>query len=269
MQVDPENHHSFRKHLRNEGFMDKIQMPPTFVKENKKKLGKTCLLKTDVDDMFWEVKIVRENSDYFICGGDWPHFVGYHKLKVGEILIFYLIDKSTFQVVPYIQKSCKNLRGGKPFEELSSSENEEDAGPSRRAKKVKMDPIVLSDSEEENIDPSGGGNSSYSLPGFIMKGGKFDAKANSMLGLRKKAPETKKAKKAAKDPNKPKRPASAFLIFLKEIGKQFKKENRGIKSVVAFGRAGGDKWKQMSDAEKAPYMAEAKKRMKEYKKNKN
>ncbi|XP_009790612.1 HMG1/2-like protein isoform X3 [Nicotiana sylvestris] len=88
-----------------------------------------------------------------------------------------------------------------------------------------------------------------------------------MRGLRKKAPETKKAKKAAKDPNKPKRPASAFLIFLKEIGKQFKEKNRGIKS--AFGRAGGDKWKQLSDAEKAPYMAEAKKRMAEFKKNKD
>ncbi|XP_016508545.2 uncharacterized protein LOC107826112 [Nicotiana tabacum] len=57
-----------------------------------------------------------------------------------------------------------------------------------------MDPIVLSDSEEENSDPSGGENSSYSLPGFIMKGGKSDGKTDNMIGMKKNAPVTKKMK---------------------------------------------------------------------------
>ncbi|THG03296.1 hypothetical protein TEA_023227 [Camellia sinensis var. sinensis] len=58
-----------------------------------------------------------------------------------------------------------------------------------------------------------------------------------------KKPAVKKGK-AAKDPNKPKRPASAFFV----------------------GKAGGDKWKSLSDAEKAPYVAKVEKRKTEYNK---
>ncbi|THG20780.1 hypothetical protein TEA_003854 [Camellia sinensis var. sinensis] len=58
-----------------------------------------------------------------------------------------------------------------------------------------------------------------------------------------KKPAAKKGK-AAKDPNKPKRPASAFFV----------------------GKAGGDKWKSLSEAEKAPYIAKAEKRKTEYNK---
>lgn len=36
-----------------------------------------------------------------------------------------------------------------------------------------------------------------------MIGGKSDAKADNMLGVKKKVLETKEAKKAAKDPDKP------------------------------------------------------------------
>ncbi|CAM8911489.1 unnamed protein product [Rhodiola kirilowii] len=71
---------------------------------------------------------------------------------------------------------------------------------------------------------------------------------------------TKATKKAAKDPNKPKRPASAFFVFMEDFRKQFKEENPNNKSVAAVGKAGGEKWKYMSDAEKAPYVAKAKTR---------
>nr|POE58517.1 isoform 2 of high mobility group b protein 1 [Quercus suber] len=56
--------------------------------------------------------------------------------------------------------------------------------------------------------------------------------------------QAKKPKSAKKDPNKPKRPPSAFFV----------------------GKAGGEKWKSMSDAEKAPYEAKAKKRKSDYEK---
>ncbi|XP_060194248.1 HMG1/2-like protein [Lycium barbarum] len=116
-----------------------------------------------------------------------------------------------------------------------------------------------------------------------MKGGKPDAKADNMLGVEKKAPETKGAKNAAKrrstsyvkrwrsikDPNKPKRPATSFFVFMEEFRKQFKEKYPNNKSVAAEGIAGGDKWKQFSDAEKAPFVAEAKKRLVEYHKNKD
>ncbi|XP_055806628.1 HMG1/2-like protein [Solanum dulcamara] len=103
-----------------------------------------------------------------------------------------------------------------------------------------------------------------------MIGGKSNAKANNMLGVKKKALETKEAKKAAKDPEKPKspRPAGAFFIFMKDFRKQFKEKNPKNKSMAAVGIAGGEKWKQLSDAEKAPYMAEAKKWLADYYKKK-
>ncbi|XP_076907815.1 high mobility group B protein 3-like [Bidens hawaiensis] len=95
-----------------------------------------------------------------------------------------------------------------------------------------------------------------------MKGAKSTKKADAKLAVKKSAPKGK----AAKDPNKPKRPASAFFVFMEEFRKQFKEENPGNKSVAAVGKAGGAKWKAMSDSEKAPYVAKADKRKKEYEK---
>ncbi|KAK7286905.1 hypothetical protein RJT34_22251 [Clitoria ternatea] len=79
------------------------------------------------------------------------------------------------------------------------------------------------------------------------------------------APKAKK-EKAKKDPNKPKRPPSAFFVFLEEFRKTFKAENPGVKAVSAVGKAGGEKWKSLSNAEKAPYEAKAAKRKAEYEK---
>ncbi|KAL1816994.1 hypothetical protein DCAR_0521405 [Daucus carota subsp. sativus] len=75
-----------------------------------------------------------------------------------------------------------------------------------------------------------------------------------------------KKNKLAKDPNKPKRPPSAFFVFLEEFRKTFKKENPTVKAVSAVGKAGGEKWKSLSAAEKAPYEAKAAKRKGEYQK---
>ncbi|KAH1065876.1 hypothetical protein J1N35_030863 [Gossypium stocksii] len=103
-----------------------------------------------------------------------------------------------------------------------------------------------------------------------MKGGKSKSDTkSSRLAVNKKssAKAGKKSGKAAKDPNKPKRPASAFFVFMEEFREQYKKEHPKNKSVAAVGKAGGDKWKSLSDAEKAPYIAKAEKRKVEYEKN--
>ncbi|CAB4301354.1 unnamed protein product [Prunus armeniaca] len=77
----------------------------------------------------------------------------------------------------------------------------------------------------------------------------------------------KNAKLGKKDPNKPKRPASAFLFFCKEEFRTiYKQEHPNVKAVSAVGKAGGEKWKSMSHAEKAPYEAKAAKRKSEYEK---
>ncbi|CAI0424234.1 unnamed protein product [Linum tenue] len=74
----------------------------------------------------------------------------------------------------------------------------------------------------------------------------------------------RKDKKAKKDPNKPKRPPTAFFVFLEEFRKTFKKENPNANAVSAVGKAGGQKWREMSAAEKAPYEAKAGKKKDEY-----
>ncbi|KAI3459949.1 hypothetical protein Pfo_016612 [Paulownia fortunei] len=97
-----------------------------------------------------------------------------------------------------------------------------------------------------------------------MKGGKSKAdsrKTDSRLAVKRKS---KKEKKAAKDPNKPKRPPSAFFVFMEDFRKQYKEKHPNNKSVAAVGKAGGDKWKSLSEEEKAPFVAKAEKRKEEY-----
>ncbi|KAJ9673298.1 hypothetical protein PVL29_023097 [Vitis rotundifolia] len=108
-----------------------------------------------------------------------------------------------------------------------------------------------------------------------MKGGRSKSdtkKADAKLSVKKGAAATKAGKKTkkekpVKDPNKPKRPASAFFVFMEEFRKSYKEKHPSNKSVSVVGKAGGDKWKSMSDAEKAPYVAKAEKRKVEYEKN--
>ncbi|KAL3699151.1 hypothetical protein R1sor_017173 [Riccia sorocarpa] len=83
----------------------------------------------------------------------------------------------------------------------------------------------------------------------------------------KKTRKTKKSAKAAKDPNQPKRPPTAFFIFLDEFRKSFKEDHPEAKGVAVVGKAGGEKWKDMSDFEKAPYIAKAQQKKQEYDKS--
>jgi hypothetical protein len=105
-----------------------------------------------------------------------------------------------------------------------------------------------------------------------MKGARAEKgkKADAKLSVKKKAAEKPKpvkrgkAGKAAKDPNKPKRPPSAFFVFMEDFRKTFKEKNPNNRSVSVVGKAGGDKWKTLSEAEKAPFVAKANKLKSEY-----
>ncbi|XP_039021637.1 high mobility group B protein 3-like isoform X2 [Hibiscus syriacus] len=97
---------------------------------------------------------------------------------------------------------------------------------------------------------------------------------NKIVGKRKVASRadkidqkrSKNVTSAKKDPNKPKRPATAFFVFLEEFRTIYKQEHPKVKAVSAVGKAGGEKWKSMSNEEKAPYKAKAAKRKLEYEK---
>ncbi|KAM0949895.1 putative chromatin remodeling & transcriptional activation HMG family [Dioscorea sansibarensis] len=107
-----------------------------------------------------------------------------------------------------------------------------------------------------------------------MKGGKSKAdtskKSDTKLSVKRKgskAPQKpSKREKAEKDPNKPKRPPSAFFVFMEEFRKSYKEKNPNVNKVAVIGKAGGEKWKSMSTAEKAPYEAKAAKLKTEYNK---
>ncbi|KAK4261663.1 hypothetical protein QN277_004627 [Acacia crassicarpa] len=95
---------------------------------------------------------------------------------------------------------------------------------------------------------------------------KADSTVNDNRLKRKGAGVGRKRRRAAKDPNKPKRPPSAFFVFMSEFREQYKKEHPDNKSVTAVGKAGGNEWRSMSDADKAPYVAQAQKKKAEYEK---
>ncbi|CAL5401876.1 unnamed protein product [Camellia sinensis] len=111
--------------------------------------------------------------------------------------------------------------------------------------------------------------------GSAMKGGRSKTetkRTDSKLSVKRGAPSKKVGKKlaakkgkAAKDPNKSNRPASAFFVFMEEFRKTYKEKHPNNKSVAAVGKAGGDKWKSLSEA-MTPYVAKAKKRKTEYNK---
>jgi len=62
--------------------------------------------------------------------------------------------------------------------------------------------------------------------------------------------------KKKKDPNAPKRGLSAYMFFANEQREKVREDNPGIK----FGEVGkllGEKWKALSDKQRAPYEAKA------------
>lgn len=75
--------------------------------------------------------------------------------------------------------------------------------------------------------------------------------------------KTKMEGRKKKDPNAPKRGLSAYMFFANENREKVRAENPGIK----FGDVGkilGEKWKILSEKERAPYEAKARADKKRY-----
>lgn len=75
---------------------------------------------------------------------------------------------------------------------------------------------------------------------------------------------TKKGRAKKKDSGAPKRPLTAFLLFMSDFRKNYKENFPDNKSMAIVGKAGGEKWKAMSDSDKAPYVAKASQLKSEY-----
>lgn len=81
----------------------------------------------------------------------------------------------------------------------------------------------------------------------IVKMAKADTKTKSSTSTQKRATKSKK------DPAAPKRPLSAYMFFSQDHRERVKAAN----PEAGFGDVGrllGAKWKEMSDAEKKPYL---------------
>nr|XP_016435049.1 PREDICTED: HMG1/2-like protein [Nicotiana tabacum] len=106
-----------------------------------------------------------------------------------------------------------------------------------------------------------------------MKGTKIASVAHKKLDTetmkkRKAEADLKKKEKAIKTAGAPKRPPTAFFIFMADFRKSYKENFPDNKSVAVVGKAGGEKWKAMSESEKAPYVGKAAKLKAEYEKTK-
>ncbi|EAY85262.1 hypothetical protein OsI_06634 [Oryza sativa Indica Group] len=80
-------------------------------------------------------------------------------------------------------------------------------------------------------------------------------------GDNKKASKKGKKKKKEKDPSKPKQPMSAYFVYTQQRRAALVAEK---KNVPEIGRITGEEWKAMSEAEKAPFEAAARKQREEY-----
>ncbi|XP_017638182.2 putative B3 domain-containing protein Os03g0621600 [Gossypium arboreum] len=90
-------------------FDNKLRIPPAFVK---------YVLKGNVPTMFtlysdsgnsWRVRVMVEEGSYFFNSG-WSKFVKHHDLEIGDFLVFFLVDTSTFDVLIYNGTACpKNI----------------------------------------------------------------------------------------------------------------------------------------------------------------
>ncbi|VAI47930.1 unnamed protein product [Triticum turgidum subsp. durum] len=87
-------------------------------------------------------------------------------------------------------------------------------------------------------------------------------------GRLKAAGGASKRKKDAAAAGKPKRPPSAFFVFMSEFRQQYNAENPNNKSVANVSKAAGEKWRAMSDEDKAPYVEKAEQKKKDYEKTK-
>lgn len=67
---------------------------------------------------------------------------------------------------------------------------------------------------------------------------------------------TKRGTRKKKDENAPKRALSAYMFFANANREQIRTDNPDI-SFGEVGRLLGQKWKELSDSEKAPYEAKA------------
>ncbi|KAB2036707.1 hypothetical protein ES319_D03G019900v1 [Gossypium barbadense] len=107
MTRKPKRNPSFFKILIG-NFDKKLRIPPAFVKYIFKGNVPTMLTLYSDSGNSWRVRIKVEQGSYFFNNG-WSKFVKYRDLEIGDFLVFFLVDSSTFDVFIYNRTACAKI----------------------------------------------------------------------------------------------------------------------------------------------------------------
>ncbi|PKI48444.1 putative B3 domain-containing protein Os03g0621600 [Punica granatum] len=88
-------------------FSTKLRVPPAFVKNFKETLPTKVLLKSDyVGQLSWYVKMKKTKSGCYFTDG-WPKIVRDLELKLGDFLVFRLVNEGTLKAVVFDRTCCE------------------------------------------------------------------------------------------------------------------------------------------------------------------
>ncbi|KAB2094652.1 hypothetical protein ES319_A02G174500v1 [Gossypium barbadense] len=127
-------------------FVTKLKIPPAFVKYVLKgKVPKKFSLYSDSGNS-WRVRVEVQQGSYFFNSG-WSKFVKYHGLEIGDFLVFFLVDSSTFDVFIYNRTACaKNsiLAAKKPKGRPPGGNRQIEQTPSQKCTSASKKPRAVS-----------------------------------------------------------------------------------------------------------------------------
>ncbi|KZV54549.1 hypothetical protein F511_01347 [Dorcoceras hygrometricum] len=93
------------KVLSNEGFTRRLRLPIAFMRKHGEILAENVLLRASSGES-WVVKLEHiEDANYFTLG--WSKFADDLGLRIGEFLVFFLAEKSTFDVSLFGISGCE------------------------------------------------------------------------------------------------------------------------------------------------------------------
>ncbi|XP_050204657.1 B3 domain-containing protein REM9-like isoform X2 [Mercurialis annua] len=163
-------------------FTNEMMVPCAFVTKYWKTMPRTLTLKSHNIGKFYTVAVIRNHDGSFLKHG-WPKFVEENDLKLGDFLVFNLVDVLTFEVLIY-GPTCllKNIN--------LSNENDEDDGHVDQTKNLSNGSVYDGDDDEEEDQQKNGAS-------------KMDCAANSIVKNRgrPKKSQVSATQIAEKNPN--------------------------------------------------------------------
>ncbi|PKI48443.1 B3 domain-containing protein Os03g0212300-like [Punica granatum] len=128
-------------------FTTKLRVPPAFVKNFKEILPTKVRLEYDYvgRPLLWNVKMKKNKSECYVTGG-WQKIVRDLDLRVGDFLVFRLVNEETLEVVVFDRTCCEKKIN-------IETKQDRELGDNRKGK------VEEEEEEEEESSESHGGDS--------------------------------------------------------------------------------------------------------------